>query len=273
MEPRLSPGTFYGGTLRSYRTGEILLAESTYQPGCRIPTHTHDRAFGYLVLQGSCTETCSARTRVHLSSHLVLHPEGEAHSDHWADAPGRCLHIEFGPSWLQIVRQHSPILDHSTACRGGSPVWLAARLYQEIRAPDGVSPLIVDGLALELVAQAAREAPGAEVRHPPPWLRRVEERLRSQFRAPPTIAELALGAGVHPVHLATSFRRRLRCTPGEYVRRLRVEFACRRLVTRTPLAEIALDAGFADQSHFCRVFKAVTGLTPTAYRRAFSPAP
>src|SRR5262249_38547825 len=132
--PRLSSGSFYGGTLRSYRTGEILLAESAYSPGCRIPTHTHDRAFGYLVLAGSCTETCSDRTRVHLPSHLVLHPEGEAHSDHWADVPGRCLHIEFGASWLERVRQHSPVLGRTEAFRGGSPVWLAARLYKELRA-------------------------------------------------------------------------------------------------------------------------------------------
>ncbi len=96
MWPRLSPGSFYGETLRSYRTGEILLVESTYQPGCKIPTHTHDRAFCYLVLAGSCTETCAAQTRVRLPSHLVLHPAGEAHSDQWAGAGGRCLHIEFG---------------------------------------------------------------------------------------------------------------------------------------------------------------------------------
>ena len=254
-------------------TGEILLAESTYRSGCKIPTHTHDRAFCYLVLAGSCTETCNRRTRVSLPSNLVLHPAGEAHSNHWAGDGGRCLHIEFGSSWLQHVREHSPVLDEPAAFLGGSPVWLAARLYKELRSPDSVSPLVIDALALELVAHAARVALGKGISQPPSWLRRVEEQLRSRFKNPPTHAELARTVGVHSVHLATAFRRHLCCTPGEYVRRLRVEFACGQLITGRPLVEIALDSGFAHQSHFCRVFKSVTGQTPTAYRQSFSAKP
>jgi AraC family transcriptional regulator len=78
-------------------------------------------------------------------------------------------------------------------------------------------------------------------------------------------------AGWRNSYLATAFRRHLLCTPGEYVRRLRIQLACRRLVAGSPLCEIALDAGFAHQSHFCRVFKTATGMTPTAYRRLFTP--
>jgi AraC family transcriptional regulator len=201
----------------------------------------------------------------------VLHPAGEAHANDWAGTGGRCLHIEFGPSWVRHVQEHSSVLDHPAEFSGGSPVWLAARLYKELRAMDSVSPLAIDGLALELVAHAARDGAGEGIRRRPPWLRRVEELLRSQFQDPPTLAEMAHLAGVHSVHLATAFRRHLRCTPGEYVRRLRIQHACRRLVTGAPLCEIALDAGFAHQSHFCRVFKTVTGMTPTAYRRLFTP--
>jgi AraC family transcriptional regulator len=75
---------------------------------------------------------------------------------------------------------------------------------------------------------------------------------------------------VHPVYLACAFRRHYRSTVGEYVRRLRVEFACRELsATRAPLAQVALAAGFADQSQFSRTFKRVVGLTPTEYRKMF----
>ena len=61
---------------------------------------------------------------------------------------------------------------------------------------------------------------------------------------------------VHPVHLAQTFRKFYRCTIGDYVRSLRIEFACRQLAaTKMPLSEIALLAGFADQSHFTRTFR------------------
>jgi AraC-like DNA-binding protein len=59
---------------------------------------------------------------------------------------------------------------------------------------------------------------------------------------------------------------------GEYVRRLRIDFAARALTASdAPLAALAQTAGFADQGHFTRAFKAATGLTPGAYRRATRP--
>jgi transcriptional regulator GlxA family with amidase domain len=57
------------------------------------------------------------------------------------------------------------------------------------------------------------------------------------------------------------------CTVGEYVRRLRFEFACQQiLTTRRQLCDVALDAGFADQSHFNRMFRSQMGVTPFVYR-------
>lgn len=270
MWPRLRPGSFYGETLRAYRAGELVLDESSYQAGCEIPRHTHEHAFCCLVLTGACTETYGGRARTSVASDLVFHPAGEVHEYRW-HATGGCFHVEFGSHWIRHVREHSSVLDRPAEFRGGMPVWLAARLYAELREPDGVSPLAVEGLALELVTRAARDSAGRRVGTPPPWLRRAEEILAARFRDPPTLAELGRAAGVHPVHLATVFRRHLRCSPGEFVRRARVGYACGRLTrTAAPLVEIALDAGYAHQSHFCRAFKNVTGLTPAAYRRLFT---
>jgi AraC family transcriptional regulator len=57
---------------------------------------------------------------------------------------------------------------------------------------------------------------------------------------------------------------------GEYIRRLRIEFACHSLSTSTSLIEVALAAGFADQSHSARAFKLQTGMSPATYRRTLS---
>ncbi len=57
------------------------------------------------------------------------------------------------------------------------------------------------------------------------------------------------------------------CSVGEYVRRRRLEYVRRKLVDlELPLAQIAIDAGFADQSHLTRIFKRFTGMTPGRYR-------
>jgi AraC family transcriptional regulator len=59
---------------------------------------------------------------------------------------------------------------------------------------------------------------------------------------------------------------------GEYVRRVRVEFARDAVVnTDAPLVEIAYRAGFADHSHFTRTFKRLTGMTPYEFRATKNP--
>ncbi|HEY0098454.1 MAG TPA: helix-turn-helix transcriptional regulator, partial [Pyrinomonadaceae bacterium] len=85
-----------------------------------------------------------------------------------------------------------------------------------------------------------------------------------------TLAGVAGAVGVHPVYLAARFRKHYQCTVGEYVRRLRVEVACREVVrTDRALSEIAPSVGFYDQSHFTNVFRRHTGMTPAQYRAAF----
>ena len=57
---------------------------------------------------------------------------------------------------------------------------------------------------------------------------------------------------------------------GEYLRRLRLDFAAREIAnTETLLGEIAIAAGFADQSHLTKTFKAYFGLKPSEYRKLF----
>ena len=92
--------------------------------------------------------------------------------------------------------------------------------------------------------------------------------LHDRFKENLELAEIAAVVGVHPVYMASMFRRHFHKTIGDYQRQLRVEFACKRLATGLmSLAEIALAAGFVDQSHFARVFKRSLGMTPGTYRK------
>lgn len=102
----------------------------------------------------------------------------------------------------------------------------------------------------------------------PWWLRQARDRLRKEFRAAPTVKELADAAGIHPDYLGRCFREHYGIRVGEYVDRLRLEWAGRRLVgTADKIIDIALEAGFSDQSHLTRRFKRHFGVTPAQYRR------
>jgi len=81
---------------------------------------------------------------------------------------------------------------------------------------------------------------------------------------------VAISAGVHPSYLARTFRKFYGCTVGDYVRRLRVDYAVRELKeSDKSLAEIATAAGFYDQSHFTHEFKSHLRMTPAEFRAAF----
>ena len=75
---------------------------------------------------------------------------------------------------------------------------------------------------------------------------------------------------VEPTRLLRGFRRFLETTPADYLRQLRVDQARRLLAeTERPIADIALETGFTDQSHLTRVFRRLLGETPAASRRRF----
>jgi AraC family transcriptional regulator len=98
----------------------------------------------------------------------------------------------------------------------------------------------------------------------------VIERLHAESHTRMTLEDLGRGAGVHPQRLSRVFHRHTRMSVGEYVQQLRVRRAEAGLADLArPLAEIALEVGFSDQSHMTRVFRRVTGRTPGTVRDAF----
>lgn len=101
-------------------------------------------------------------------------------------------------------------------------------------------------------------------------LQRVIAHLEHRYREEISVAELAEVAGLSVPQFNRRFRQQLRLSPMQYVESLRVQEAQRRLATsEEPLADIALAAGFCDQSHFTKRFRKAVGMTPLAYRKRY----
>jgi len=100
----------------------------------------------------------------------------------------------------------------------------------------------------------------------PVWLTRVREQLRDDEFAP-DLESLAEGAGVHRVHLSRSFARHFGVPPSVYRARSRAAMGLTRLVNGEGAAMAAIGAGFADQAHFTRWIKKMTGLPPRKLQR------
>jgi AraC family transcriptional regulator len=132
-----------------------------------------------------------------------------------------------------------------------------------------VSELASEALILQILATCSRSAEVDRELSSGKWVTEVRDLLHSRFADVLTLDEIALGIGKHPLSLARAFRDRFGCTVGEYVRRLRMEDAARRIASSpTPVKEIALAVGYSDTSQFIQVFREHTGLTPAQFRRS-----
>jgi AraC family transcriptional regulator len=269
MLPVLAPGRYYGNRQRSRFIRGITLVENAYPPAFVIPRHAHASAFFGLVLEGGYREIYGSRCRECSPASLVFHPSGEVHSETHYDVVVRILSIEPTEQLLTHVGEYVPPLDGPHEFQAGPLLRLGARLYQEFRSNDPIAPLAMEGIALELLAGICRQG-SCRTPTAPRWLRSVCDLLHDRFRENLALCDIAETVGVHPAHLARTFRRCHGCTIGDYVRNLRIERARQELrASDRPLAELALALGYADQSHFATAFKRQTGMTPSTFRNAF----
>jgi AraC family transcriptional regulator len=246
----------------------LRCAESFYPSRLAVTEHVHDKASITIILAGSFIESKGrvAKARCDQGA-AIFRCAGEPHANLISGAGALNLELELGDrlaSICELAELRSSMVVHPAIASA------AARLRSELRIRDRAQPLLMEGLALEIAGYATRRSLTAPTRRPPPWLLRVHARLCDGFLDDVSPGELAREAGVHPVSLLRAFRVHFGTSPGAFVRARRVSWAAERLLREPNLrvTEVALAAGFYDHSHFARVFKALLGSSPVAYRQA-----
>jgi transcriptional regulator GlxA family with amidase domain len=102
---------------------------------------------------------------------------------------------------------------------------------------------------------------------PPRALRRVRDYVLAHIEENITIQALASMVGLSRFHFTRAFKQSEGVTPHRYLLQCRVKRVQELLAaTELPLSEIALAAGFSDQSHCSRRFRELVGITPSRYR-------
>lgn len=230
-------------------TADHHLVLSHYAPDEECRPHRHDRAQISLVLAGDYVEDSDqGHTRV--------------------DGPGlSCKPGRF---------------EHQNRFGGAGALILSLNLDAK-RAPDryfvGRGPEDLAGPALQRIAQGraavvactedAAVGPPTMAASPEPWLTAARDRLRGEPGL--TVGALAQSLGLHPVRFARLFREAWGESPTAARQNRRAAQAVDRLIrTRTPLAEVAAEEGFADQAHLSRVINRTTGWSPGRLRRLFA---
>jgi AraC family transcriptional regulator len=269
MHPILSYGKFIGARRREIKTAGFCFAEIIDQTDSEVPRHMHEDAHFCFILQG--IYITNTRNKEHLcsTSTMLFHPAGTTHRDRFYSRGGRFFTVSLTRDTLEHVQDHLDLVGHSLALPDHLVEWLGSKLYRELQTKDDLSSIVMEGMAFELLAYTLRREM-RPTRERPRWLRMAHELMRDRCGEHITISEIAKSVGVHPFHLSRTFREFYRCSPGEFLRSCRIETASDLLKgSDLPLAEVALQSGFSDQSQFTKSFKRKTGMTPREFRNLF----
>ena len=266
---KLSPGRFLGVPVKTRLVSGFIFTEYLYPERTLLPRHCHEMAYFSFALNGSYVEQQSQRRMRHCDSQNVLyHPAGEAHSDEFGNRGGNVFSIELEPRWSSTLQEYELQAEESLAFPHGQVSWLVRRAYQAFTDSEQRSALLLEAAAIELLYQLPWKRSAQAESGTPRWLKDVVDILHAEFCRPFSLTAIAQRVGAHPVHLARAFRRRHHMTMGQYVRKLRVDYAIHALTGGDSLSDIAAHAGFSDQSHLGRVFRKATSMTPHQFRLA-----
>ena len=242
------------------QAGQFSLRYSRYLACCAAGRHVHAEARIALPLQGFFETACAGHIVQVGPGGALYRPVNDEHEDIYGgvmDCVTVLLPSHGGPPATGPARTLSDPRLHCAALA----------LHHEAKARDAASNLIVEGLALLVSSILLSRLPRREA-CVPRWIVRVRDRLQDCEGPPPSLSELANSVERDPTYVAATFKRAYGMTAGDYVRRLRL-WRARDALNRdhdSSLSEIAVDCGFADQSHFTRHFRRLFGTTPGAYR-------
>lgn len=261
MTRTLTAGQYFGTRSLAWRNDDFAatLLRGTVPPE-QVSEHSHAGAHIVLAIDQDYLTAASAAPVGPMA--LIYNPPGTLHRDRFATTGGRFMSVDI-KAGLVPAGVIDPVLVQNPRARAA-----AARIVGRIGAGEA-DDLELEDLLLALLTGIADR--GATSPHPPAWL--VDATAAVADLATDSavrVGGIAQAVGVHPVHLARTWRQHFGCTPGEALRRHRMARAAGLLARGAGLADVALAAGFADQSHMTRAFRRDYGITPARFRDAFN---
>jgi AraC-like DNA-binding protein len=269
MLKKLKYGEYFGTAGKQLSAGDFLLTRTQYKRKEVLPPHEHENHVLYLILNGRMNELYSRKSNEFTAGDIIVHPANHAHSNEFNSSYTDIFNIEFSGGWLSKHSLEPGFLNNLYYLNNHKVSSLFLKIYSEFLSNDELSRLVIEGLMLEVTAELGRVNCGSHGM--PYYVKKAGEIINEQFNKELSIQYIASELCIHPVYFAKLFKKHTGFSTGEYIRKIRVERASEMLSgSSASLAEIAYSCGFFDQSHFSKIFKKLTGLSPARYRAAHS---
>jgi len=100
------------------------------------------------------------------------------------------------------------------------------------------------------------------------YINQAKDYLEENFDENITVADIAAHVGLHPVYLETLFKRGTAISLIDYLNKLRIAKSCLLLrTTQKNIEDIGYETGFNSRQYFTRIFRIITGQSPSDYRK------
>ena len=243
---------------------------------CYAP-HSHTQwSIGAITGGKSTFQYRTDHYRIHAGDLVLMNPEWVHACNPIDNQPWAYLMLYVDTGWLTDLRFRAGLLpqpewqDISTATIS-DPLWyerycrMANCLLDPHRDLLDKQTEVVEFLS-DLMHELARQP---EVQEPkaPQALESLAHYLDDHAAEDLSLDTLCEISGYSAGHLIRAFRQYFGLTPHAYLVNRRIQLGRRELKNGVPIAEAALNAGFADQPHFQRAFKRLMAATPNQYRR------
>ena len=248
---------------------ELLHAANiTYE----YPPHVHEEHSIGLMLKGTEVTTCRGATFTAVPGMVVLINADEVHSSKSNKTEYRIIKVRpraLKQIALELFGQHPegpcfPKLVINDRLVYRQLLDLHLRLEQNGSALEQESEFITS-IGLLLARHTKHRFVPQSSGKEPHYIKLTRDYLRSHYAENVSLAQLTLITNLSSFHLLRVFRQHVGCPPHEYQTQLRIAHARKLMRKGSSIAEVALETGFCDQSHFSRNFKRIVGVTPGRY--------
>lgn len=259
----LSEGKYTGQIAKSQNVdGSIVSTTHYFAEEGNYDWHYHENSHISFVFQGEESEG-SRQSNKKGANGISFYYAGEKHRWVSRTALSKSANIEIGSEFFKKYSLTETDIDE--AIRNSLDTkFLMLKIQQELLLNDIDSFAAIQTLLLELFCYSKKVSD----RSVPNWVLILSDLLNDNWNEQITLKELAQFADVHPITISKYFRRYFNSTLGEYRRKLKIDKSLALIKQQDlPLTDIAFMCGFADQSHFTRNFKQITGFLPNEFRK------
>lgn len=259
----LGQGKSTGKIVSSFETSGTVINISHYsveEGGQEM--HYHENPHLCFLFHGKDIERRKNLLYERQTGDIYFYFSGEKHASVSRRSVSKNTNIEFGKSFLEKYGFSESQIENAVR-NNFDARFLILKIQQEILINDSCSRLTIEMLLLNLINYSKNSA----VESDPEWVRTLADLLNDKWNESLTLDELSIATGKYPTTISKHFRKYFSCTLGEYLRKLKINKSIP-LIKNSPmsLTDIAFHCGFADQSHFTRNFKQLTGLLPKEFR-------